>query len=202
MCLIGSINHKESNIMAFERIATLDAEKSISLGGMDKKSGKPNPKSVEGYYLGTKTGIPNKFNPEKPDCQHVLQTKDGLVGVWGKSHLNPQMAKAIPGCMVRITFTGTRPSKKGNDQLLFAVEQDKTNNIAVDADSNDGHYASSQDAAEEYETDYTESLEEEETVADELPPVRASRPASPASAPDPKRQAAVQALLNRSKKTA
>lgn len=196
--------------MAFEKINSLDSDVSINLGGVNKKTGKPNPKTVEGYYLGTKTGIPNKFNAEKPDCLHILQTPKGNVGVWGKSHLNPQMSKAIPGCMVRISFTGTRPSKKGNDQLLFTVEQDTNNSINVEslATSEDTGYS----ASEEY-SEGTNAEGSDDSVGEVfgslqegldnpyIPPVA---PKAAAKAPDAARQAKVAALLNgtRNKQTA
>lgn len=174
--------------MGFEKINSLDSEVSVNLGGINKKTGKPNPKSVEGYYLGTKTGIPNKFDPAKPDCMHILQTEKGNVGVWGKSHLNPQMSKAIPGSMVRITFTGTRPSKKGNDQLLFTVEQDKTNNIDVgDLQAQDSETYAADDSGD---SELFEAPQEEPVYVAPTPPKTAAK------APDAARQAKVQALLN------
>ncbi len=190
--------------MAFEKIASLDAETQVNLGGINKKTGKPNPKSVEGYYLGTKTGIPNKFNPEKPDCQHVFQTEKGTVGVWGKSHMDPQMAKAIPGCMVRVTFTGTRPSKKGNDQLLFSVEQDKTNNLVgfeavTFSDSGaEPDYSDSGDTGHDFGGQEDDTTEDTAPI-DEPPAQRPQPPRQAAKAPDAARQAQVQALLNKSR---
>lgn len=183
--------------MGFEKINSLDSDVSINLGGVNKKTGKANPKSVEGYYLGTKTGIPNKYDATKPDCLHILQTDKGNVGVWGKSHLNPQMSKAIPGAMIRITFTGTRPSKKGNDQLLFSVEQDKNNNISVEdlATQDSEEYTPTQDDSD----DSTESLFEN-ALTDEVaytPPVA---PRAAAKAPDAARQAKVRELLNGGRK--
>lgn len=176
--------------MAFEKIASLDSDISINLGGTNKKTGKPNPMTVEGYYLGTKVGIPNKFDASKPDCMHILQTPKGNVGVWGKSHLNPQMAKALPGAMVRITFTGTRPSKKGNDQLLFSVEQDTANNIDV---------SSINDAPADYGDDLEEGYTAEDATPAEAPYVAPTPPKVAAKAPDAARQAKVAALLNGSR---
>jgi len=173
--------------MGFEKIVSLDSDVSISLGGRDKKTGKANLTSVEGYFLGTKTGIPNKFNPDKPDCLHIFQTSKGNVGVWGKSHLNPQMSRAIVGAMVRVTFTGTRPSKKGNDQLLFSVEQDKSNAITVDALQAQDDDSYSVGAEESYD-----DIEATEEAPYTPPPVVAK---APAKAPDAARQAKVAALL-------
>ena len=40
--------------MGFQELNGLDADVTISLGGVNRKTGKPNPVKVEGYYLGKK----------------------------------------------------------------------------------------------------------------------------------------------------
>ncbi len=42
--------------MAFEQVVDLDASVCTAIGGVDRKSNKANPKSAEGYYVGTRQG--------------------------------------------------------------------------------------------------------------------------------------------------
>ena len=94
--------------MAFTKVATLDTDNTVTLGGVDKKTGKTNPKSVEGYFLGTRTLGPNKFNKTKIDYTHIVQTNAGNTGVWGKTHMDRQIASVTPGTMIRVTYKVTR----------------------------------------------------------------------------------------------
>lgn len=181
--------------MAFSEVNSLDSDFTISLGGRDKKTGKENPKQVTGYYLGTKGGLPNKYNPEKPSQLHFLQTEKGNVGVWGKTDLDRKITAVSPGTMVRITFTGTRPSNKGNDMLVFKVEVDKDNTIEVSTPAPVSFQDDSTDSFEEA------GLDDEDEALDEIAPARPVAPRAPAAAPSAERQAKVLAALN-ARKTA
>lgn len=177
--------------MSFKEVASLDTDKMVTIGGEDK-SGKPNPTKIEGYFLGTKTLGPNKFNKSKNDHLHVLQTKDGNTGVWGKTNLDQKMAAVNPGTMVRITFTGTRDVGKGNDMLCYKVEADAENKIDVT-----GLTETREAAYHEVDESDDDDLDSDERALDEVPPARAS---APRQAARPSSAAAVQDLLNRGRK--
>ena len=76
--------------MAFKAVLDLNAEVTISLGGMNKKTGKANPKSVEGYYLGKKS-IEDRKKKSGVSYIYILQTDKGNVGVWGKTDMDRKM---------------------------------------------------------------------------------------------------------------
>jgi hypothetical protein len=188
--------------MGFETIVNLESDTPpIQLGGRDKKTGKANVKSIEGYYLGFKS-TETKFGPGK---LHIFQTPDGNTGVWGKTNMDSQLAKVIPGCLTRVTFIGTVPSKKGNDMWKYKVEVDKSNSIEVSA--NDQPTGNQEPETEDYaaETDgpaYEDTdLDEDDLQSDEATPARAAAPRQPATTPSASRQKAVQDLL-RGRKTA
>lgn len=112
--------------MAYQQVASLNADVAVSLGKTDKKTGKAYPTQVEGYYLGarqqdTKLGV---------STAHFLQTSTGNLLVWGTTDLNRKIAGVKPGTMVRVTATGTTPTPKG-PMRTFKVEQDLENTIEV-----------------------------------------------------------------------
>lgn len=187
--------------MAFEQLADLDCETTISLGGRDKESGKKNPTSFEGYYIGFRL-TEGKFGPSK---LHIFQTEQGNVGVWGKTNMDSKLAQVTPGKRTRVTFTGEVPSNKGNPMKKFKVEVDKKDFIEVSTAS-----STTEDTLEEnsdYSNDASE-LEEsdigaEDDQLDEAPPARAKPPARIAQAPSAESQRRVQELLSgKNRKTA
>ncbi len=115
--------------MAFSEVQGLDADVTVALGKVDKKSGKPYPKQAEGYYLGNRK-VENKRGES---VLHFLQTSKGNLGVWGTTDLNRKLSQVNSGTMVRITSTGTKPTPNG-DMYTYKVESDKTNTIEVVAD--------------------------------------------------------------------
>jgi hypothetical protein len=150
--------------MAYEK---LNDVKAVSLGGVDKKTGKKNPVELEGYYI-RKEEKPNKFNPTKPQSFYVFETKDGPVGLFGKAGIDREMKKANVGVMTKVVDTGKLlDTGKGNPMRVFEVFQDSSNTIDVaQVETSDLEYA-----------DESEADDEESTVHSE--PVRApSRPAS------------------------
>lgn len=185
--------------MGFTEVASLDTDSTITLGGRDKKSGKPNPKSVEGYFLGTRTIGPNKFNKSKTDYMHIFQTSTGNVGVWGKTNMDQKMANVTPGVMARVTFTGERDVGKGNPMQVFKVEVDATNTIEVSGLETD-NFGSQDDDSADCEGYEESDLDAEEAPLDEQPPARPipqqRRAAAPPSA---SREAEVKRLLGQRK---
>jgi hypothetical protein len=108
--------------MAFREITSLEADTVIALGKIDKKTGKPYPKVIEGYLLGSRT----IKSPRGDSSLFIFETPKGNVGVYGTTDLNRKLANVAPGTMTRVTSTGTRPTKNGN-MYTYKVEQDQDN---------------------------------------------------------------------------
>ena len=155
--------------MAFQEVSSLDADETIALGKKDKKTGKPYPKQVEGYYLGTRT-VENKRGESK---LHFLRTSKGNLGIWGTTDLNRKLGGVVSGTMVRITSTGTRPTPNG-DMYTYLVEQDKENTIPVNLSTNDYQNSSSSDNNDD---DYVSNDNDEDTSYTAPVAVSASRKA-------------------------
>lgn len=187
--------------MGFKEVINLDAETTISLGGRDKKTGKANPATVEGYFLGTRQ-VPSKKSNSGFCSLHFLSTAKGNIGVWGKTDLDRKLGGVTPGVMIRVTFTGMQKTNF-NDMYKFKVEVDADNTIdvssieqdAAGSDGSDGYDA----GADEYEE---QSLDAEEAPLDEVPLARPKLPAKPAATADAVRQAKVRELLNGSRNKA
>jgi hypothetical protein len=120
--------------MGFKEVMALDADKTISLGGVNKKTGKKNPTSIEGYYIGAKQ-VPNKYSKTGTSPLHIFQTHEGNVGVWGKTDLDKSLLQVVPGVLVRATFTGIAELKGGNTMYKYKVEADADQTIEVATDS-------------------------------------------------------------------
>ncbi len=180
--------------MAFKKKLELSADTTITLGGVDK-DGKNCPKSVEGYYLGSRATPDKGFGP---GTLHFFQTATGNVGVWGKSRLNSLLTKDLIGTMVRPTFTGMSPKVKGrNPSYLFDLEVDEANTIDVSGlDTNPTTYQDDDDS--DYQSDDVADeadVDADDAPADEVPPARAAAPRRPVTTPSAESQARTQALL-------
>lgn len=179
--------------MGFKSIADLDCDVAYALGGVNKETGKPNPKTAEGYYIGFKV-TDGKYGPGK---LYILQTESGNIGIFGKTNLDQKMTAVTPGVMVRISLNGTVPTNKGNDMIKFKVEVDEDNTIEVNTAPNATETTFEEANNEETYQEQDDLEETEEAIA----PV-AKAPARAASAPDAARQKKVQELLGRSRKGA
>ena len=183
--------------MGFKDVLDLDADVTVALGGRDKKTGKPNPTKVEGYYLGAKK-VESKLARSGYSFIHIFQTPKGNIGVWGKTDLDRKMGNVTPGVMVRVTHTGTTPTPRG-EMHKYRVEFDADNSIEVNIAS--GNDTPAEEIAEEEVTSFADDgVEEtdagdEEQALDEAPPVRATPLKQVAATPDAVRQAKVKALL-------
>lgn len=177
--------------MAFETVNNTSA---ITLGGVNKKTGKANPTTIEGYFLRTRELGPNKFNRAKTDYAHDFLTEKGEVTVFGKTNLDGKLRKIQPGTMVKVSLDGTQDTGKGNPMIVFKVQQDLSNTIEVAGAQESADYADSGDA------DYDDTdLDADAKAADEVEPSRVSRPVKAASTPTAQQQAKVKDLLrNRS----
>lgn len=187
--------------MAFKQVLDLDCDKTISLGGVDKRTNKANPRAVEGYFIGSKD-TPSKKAKNGIAKLHIFQTSEGSTGVWGKTDLDRKLLSVPAGAMTRITQTGKVPTANG-DMFKYKVEVDEDNSIEVNLPSNNASDETQEESQGLQRSDQSddEDLEEtdfdqEETRVDEVQPVRAAPPKKAATAPDAARQAKVQALLN------
>lgn len=183
--------------MAFTEVVGLDCDNTTALGGLNKKTGKPNPTKAEGYYLGSRD-VESKKSRSGFAKLHILQTANGNQGIWGKTDLDRKLSSVVAGTMIRITQNGKQPTPNG-EMYKYKVEIDRDNVIEVASNNNESSASPSEDATGEYESS-EESFEDAEEVLDEVTPPRPSRPVRAAAAPDAARQAKVQALLNGSKK--
>lgn len=193
--------------MGFKEIADLDCQVTTAIGGVDKKSGKKNPTTAEGFYIGTRQ-VPSAKSKTGFAALHVIQTPKGNLGIWGKTNLDQKMTAVKPGQLIRITFTGMVETKN-NPMYKYRVQVDPSQTIEVNtADSGEaGFSGGDEEAYDANGTGYNDAggedayepeaeLGEEEAPLDEAPLTRPVAPARRAAAPDPARAAKVQALLN------
>lgn len=116
--------------MAYREVNDLSTDVTISLGGVNKKTGKKNPTSIEGYYLGSRQ-VEDKKKKSGVSYIYVFQTAEGNVGVWGKTDLDRKMQSAPLGAMTRATHSGMRATPNG-EMYTYKVEIDKDNTIEVE----------------------------------------------------------------------
>lgn len=115
--------------MAFKQVADLDADRTTSIGGADRKTGKKNPTQVEGYYLGAKKVTSPKSKTGFAQL-HIFQTSAGNLGVWGKTDMDRKLANATPGAMTRVSFDRMLPTPNG-EMYKYKVEIDEDNAVEV-----------------------------------------------------------------------
>jgi hypothetical protein len=183
----------------------------ITLGGKDKKTGKANLESIEGYFLRTREAGPSRFNPKKMDYIHDLQTADGEVSVWGKVDMDGKLRKVRPGTLVTIETDGEIDTGKGNPMKKFKVMVDEDQTIEVlDTDWNSEEYQDEIDTGKgnpmkkfqdenDEGLDAEESLDAEEAPLDEHPPARTKPPVHAAQPASKASQAKTKGLLGNRK---
>jgi hypothetical protein len=189
--------------MAFQEVMDLNCDTTTAIGGVNRKTNKPNPKSLEGYYLG-KRQVEDKKKKTGVSYIYVLQTSKGNVGVWGKTDLDRKMTAVTPGAMIRITHSGMQATPNG-EMYKYKVEVDRDNCIDVGDIAGAGEEPAEQEesyqsapAASAEESYEDEGLtDEEEEPADEAPPARPSAPARPVAKVDAAAAAKARALLGR-----
>ncbi len=186
--------------MAFKEVASLDAETTTPLGGFNKKTKKDNPASAEGYYLGTKV-VESKKSKNGKASIHILQTKKGNLGIWGKTDMDRKMQAVTPGSMVRISFAKMQPTPNG-EMYIYRVEVDADNTINVSGLASNSTNEET-DAFENDNNAYADEAVDEEEELDEAmdeveePEALTARPAMSAA----QRKQSVEALLSK-KRTA
>jgi len=186
--------------MAFIEREGLDCDTTTALGGINKRTGKPNPKSVEGYFIGSRQ-VDSAMSKTGKAYIHVLKTADGNTGVWGKTDLDRKLDGAVVGAMTRLTFTGTRPATKPGlkPMFKFKVEQDLKDVIEVSnfetQVANDDAPEATEGYAEGYDGDEA-SVDSDEYATDEVVAARPTAPRTAAKTPDLAQQEKVKKLLS------
>lgn len=180
--------------MAYETKASLNADVTVVLGGKDKKTGKTNPTSIEGYFLG------NRITPDKglgEGVLHIFQTENGNVGVWGKTSSKALLTDNHVGQMCLLSFTGMSTPKPGRQAAYqYKLQFDKGNTIdtsGLDVNASD---ESEPDFGNVDETDIDDSGNEE---VYEAPVQRAAAPKSPARPNNAEQRAKINALISAGK---
>lgn len=187
--------------MAYKEVISLDAEVTVSLGGINRKTGKKNPTQVEGYYLGSRT-VEDRKNKNGLSYIYYFLTANGNVGVWGKTDLNKKMTSASTGAMTRVTCTGQRETPNG-PMYVYKLEVDKDNTMdvselgaasstAADAYNDGGDEDAAYVASDDGDTGLTADEEDENQEAALLAAEAAAKAAA-------ERKAKVQALLSKKK---
>ena len=187
--------------MAFKKVVDLNADVTITLGGVNNKTGKPNPKMIEGYYLGNRK-VPDPKKKSGFSFIYVFKTHKGNVGVWGRTDLEKKMLDATRGVMTRVTQIGMRKTAH-NDMYVYEIEVDSENVLDIQslpsAATTTTTQADSEDAYSSTADDLDYALAEDELSLDEVEdtiPARATPPRVAAKTPGAEQQAAVKALLN------
>jgi hypothetical protein len=182
--------------MAFKKRLDLDcdSESTISLGGTNRMTGKKNPTSAEGYYLGFKQ-IEDQKKKSGFSKIHIFNTPKGNVGVWGKTDSDSKLTGIAPGTMTRITFDKMLKTANG-EMYKYVVETDEDDVLAVsDLNAAASNLASTEE--EEVVSDDEEaSIDDEEKALDEVVTTRAKAPSQPLRTPSADTRARVQSLLN------
>jgi hypothetical protein len=184
------------------RISLRDEDNKLNivvLGGINSKTGKENPLSVEGYYV-RKDKFQTKFGLKDV---YTLANKDGEISVLGGTNLHQQFQhqKCKLGRYTWITdLQETKPMDKGNPMKLYRVEQNPED--CIDPALYDLHgfdqakYSSGSSSEDANGDDWQDQLDD---VSDEVIPPPPVAPRAPATAPSAERQAKVQALLKGSR---
>lgn len=102
------------------------------LGSINTSTGEPNPKSVEGYYLGYRA-MDSYFGLHK---LYILKTPKGDVGIFGKTNLDQKMVFVRRGAMVRISLIGEIYAGNRNYIKEYKVEVDEEDIIKTSTASN------------------------------------------------------------------
>lgn len=144
--------------MAFKQVTDLSADKTISLGGYNKKLKKDNPTSVEGYYLGSRT-VADKKKKDGLSYIYFLQTSEGNVGVWGKTDIDRKMRTVTPGVLVRLSFSHMVDTPNG-EMYKYKVEFDESDVIEVSQETENTGSSETSDDSEESTDDDTEAQQD------------------------------------------
>lgn len=179
--------------MAFQKVSDLSTETVVKLGGINSKTGKPNPLKMEGYYLGCRT-----VKSENGESTiHIFQTPKGNEGVWGTADLNTKLSQVAPGTMVLAQYKEKRKLAGGKTKHVYDVMFDADNAITVASPSALASSVGDEDGGSEYSDDtyeqqLTTGADEDDDQNAQLQTLEAARRQAQAEK--------VKALLNKNKK--
>lgn len=171
--------------MAFKEVTDLNTDIVHSIGGTSRKTGKKNPTSIEGYYLGKREVADQKKKSGKSYI-YIFKTPRGNEGAWGKTDMDRKMVSATVGAMLRITFTGMQNTANG-EMYKYRVEIDADNTIEVTADT-----TADNSSTEAFEEQGYSDLDEDQDQSDDDQDTQAAVVAASAA----ERAAKVKAMLN------
>lgn len=149
--------------MGFQEVQTLDADNTIAIGGVNRKTGKKNPTKAEGYFLGTRL-VESKKSKSGKAAIHFLQTPEGNLGVWGKTDMDRKLTQVKPGTMIEISFDKMTPTPNGS-MYKYRVRFDKNNTIEVAGSDLDSAYEAQSSQNEDEE--FTQTTEDNDSYASE-----------------------------------
>lgn len=183
----------------FKEVSSLDADITTALGGINKKTGKPNPTTMTGYFIGSRE-VDSKMSKTGKAAIHVLQTPQGNVGVWGKTDLDRKLSQVTPGSMIRITQNGKQEIPGKNPMYKFKVEVDSSDTIEVSLPQEEAPNAEF-DApfGTDQAGDGVPYYDHGDDLTDEVEPVRPVAPARAAQVPTSAQQQKVKDLLAKSR---
>lgn len=177
--------------MAFKEVSTLDADVTIALGGTNRKTGKKNPTSAEGYFLGSRK-VESKKSKSGFAYIHFLQTSKGNLGIWGKTDIDRKLSSVLAGTMVRLSFDKMVPTPNG-EMYKYKVEVDSTNTIEVDLASDN---SVTDNVGGNYGDDSTEvTNDDEDSINDNESSYESAESSQAAALSALERKAKVEALL-------
>ncbi len=179
--------------MALKAVPNFSSNIEVKIGGVDKKTGKPNPTSVKGYYLSTSVNPNGKYGVSK---SHFLQTPRGVELIWGKKNMDKQIEQyAKPGMMIEINYTGMRDTPKGA-MHTFELKVDEDDTIDVVLPRTNSAQADTANGGTDEEDNYENDDAEEETSDDTGYSAPSRQPAVAAAAS----RTSLQEVMNRRKK--
>lgn len=133
--------------------------------------------AVKGVYLGSADFV-GKYGPS---VKHIFKTESGIKIAFGTKVMN-ELLNGETGKLVILTFTGTKPSGKGNPTKLFSLDIDDT------------YQASDEELAEAEAAMDDEPTEDDDISMDEVV-TAAVKTRTNAQPPSAANQAAVRARL-------
>jgi hypothetical protein len=151
--------------MGYKDVADLSADVTVALGGTNKKTGKKNPTSIEGYFLGSRQ-VADRKKKSGFSYIHIFQTEKGNIGVWGKTDLDNKILTITPGTMTLVNFDRMVPTPNG-DMYKFKVQFDADNTIEVAAPSTALAATAGVKEAEESSDELVASANDDEDSVDE-----------------------------------
>lgn len=133
--------------MAYEEVQDLGTDTVTAIGGSNKKTGKANPTSIEGYFIGSRD-VPSSMSKTGLAKIHVFKTAKGNEGVWGKTDLDIKLASVPIGTMTLVKFDRMQVTKGKQPMYKYKVSVDRDNIIEVAGSADVKSYVNTEDSVE------------------------------------------------------